>query len=321
MLSQSLALRPGALPVLRRPNWRTLLALFFCLGLAVAPSLADARALRTYSFGSSGVSGLGSRGARTFEQNGAGPITRSMTPSAGYRSGYGGYGGYGYGGSFFARHPFLTGLFGGWLGSMLFRGMGPFGFMFGGLFHLLLLGLLIWFLVRLFSGGRYAGWSRMGGPMPRSVGAAAAPMTRYRGQDTTVDDSDLSAFQTIHEAVQEAWSRGDLARLRTLMTPEMLSYFSEELTRNAGDRVQNIVSNVRLLNGDVTESWVEGDLQYATAYMRWSAIDHVVRLGAGPGMPDAVISGDPRVPIEEEEMWTFVRQRGGRWLLSAIQQV
>jgi predicted lipid-binding transport protein (Tim44 family) len=38
-------------------------------------------------------------------------------------------------------------------------------------------------------------------------------------------------------------------------------------------------------------------------------------------MPDRVISGDPRVPVEQEELWTFVRRRGGNWLLSAIQQV
>jgi predicted lipid-binding transport protein (Tim44 family) len=323
MSPQSLTLGRLALPVMRL-NWRALLALFFCLGLALAPSLADAGALKTFR-GSPGITGFGSRGSRTYDQNGAAPITRSATPSGGY--GYGGYGRYGYGGgSFFARHPFLTGLFGGWIGSMLFRGMGPFGFVFGGLFHLLLIGVLIWFLVRLFSGGRYGRWGAMGAPMmpPRSVGAAAAPSMagqQYRGEDTTVDDSDLNAFEGIHRAIQEAWSHADLARLQTLMTPEMLGYFSEELARNRSQGVQNVVSNVRLLKGDITESWVEGDLQYATAYMRWSAIDHVVRLGAGPGMPDQVVSGDPRAAVEEEEAWTFVRARGGRWLLSAIQQV
>jgi predicted lipid-binding transport protein (Tim44 family) len=55
--------------------------------------------------------------------------------------------------------------------------------------------------------------------------------------------------------------------------------------------------------------------------MRWSAIDHVVRLGTAPGQPDSVVSGDPRTPVEQEEVWTFVRRRGGNWLLSAIQQV
>jgi predicted lipid-binding transport protein (Tim44 family) len=49
------------------------------------------------------------------------------------------------------------------------------------------------------------------------------------------------------------------------MTPEMVGYFSEELTKNTSRGVRNIVSNVRLLAGDITESWEEGDLQYATA--------------------------------------------------------
>src|SRR5262249_36508378 len=137
----------------------------------------------------------------------------------------------------------------------------------------------------------------------------------------TVDDQDLNAFQSIHAAIQEAWAQGDLGRMRQLMTPEMLSYFSEELTRNASQGMQNIVSNVRLLKGEITEAWEEGDLQYATAYMRGTAIGQVVKLGSAPGQPDSVISGDPRTPTEAEEMWPFVRRRGGNWLLSAVQQV
>lgn len=311
---------PAAVPQLTPLRWRLLLAIVLCLVLALAPSVAQARAGRSFSFGgSSGFSGMGSRGARTFEPNGSGAITRSMNPapSYGYHPGYG----YGYGGGMFSRHPFLTGLFGGWLGSMLFRGMGPFGYAFGGLFHLLVLGFLFWLVYRLVSRGFGARAGAAGWGMPRSAGAAATPMARYRGEDTTVDDSDLSAFQAIHAAVQEAWGHGDLDRLRQLMTPEMLSYFSQELTRNASQGVQDLVSNVRLINGDVTEAWNEGDLQYATANLRWSAIDHVVRLGTGPGVPDRVVAGDPRMPIEQEEMWTFVRRRGGHWLLSAIQQV
>jgi predicted lipid-binding transport protein (Tim44 family) len=78
---------------------------------------------------------------------------------------------------------------------------------------------------------------------------------------------------------------------------------------------------VRLLKGDITEAWEEGDLEYATAYMQWSSIDYIVRLGRSPGMPDYLVSGDPTRPIESEEVWTFVRRRDGNWLLSAIQQV
>jgi len=105
------------------------------------------------------------------------------------------------------------------------------------------------------------------------------------------------------------------------MTPEMLGYFSEELTRNASQGVQNIVSGVELVKGELAESWEEGDLQYATAYLRWQALDYVVRLGRSPGDPDYIVSGNPRTPVESEEAWTFVRRHGGDWLLSAIQQV
>ena len=157
--------------------------------------------------------------------------------------------------------------------------------------------------------------------MPRSLGASAVPARSDRGRDINLSDADLSAFQAIHSAVQEAWSAGDLGHLRRLMTPEMLSYFSEELTRNASQGVQNIVSDVQLLKGELTEGWEERDLQYATAYMRWRAHDYVIRLGRSAGDPESIVSGNPRVPVEAEEVWTFVRRRGGDWLLSAIQQV
>jgi len=312
-------------------KWRTLLALFFCASVALAPAVAEARAGSSYG-GSS--SSMGSRGLRTYQNNNAQPLSRSMTPVPQTPAQPGltpalpspAYGG----GSFFQRHPFLTGLAGGFLGSWLFghSGYAADGTMGGSgmgmLLELLIIGVLIYFAVRLFRGRAFStGWPG-GAPfsMPRWAGAAAAaPARRDRGRDINLSDADLGSFQTIHAAVQEAWSAGDLARLRRSMTPEMLSYFSEELTRNASQGVQNIVSDVQLIKGELTESWEEGDLQYATAYMRWRALDYVVRLGRSPGDPDYIVGGNPRVPVEVEEVWTFVRRRGGDWLLSAIQQV
>jgi len=313
-------------------NWRILLALFFCVTLSLAPAIAEARA------GSSAggrSSSMGSRGLRTYENNNAQPLSRSMTPApeaprppglapAMPSPAYGG-------GSFFQRHPFLTGLAGGLVGSWLFGHTGSAadgeggsaGSMIGMLLQFLIIGGLIYFAFRLFRGRALSGGWGSGppGPMPRSAGAAAVPLRRDRGRDVNLADADLTSFQGIHAAVQEAWSAGDLARLRRLMTPEMLSYFSEELTRNASQGVQNIVANVELLKGELMESWEESDLQYATAYLRWRALDYIVRLGRSPGDPDYLVSGNPRTPVEAEEVWTFVRRRGGEWLLSAIQQV
>ena len=308
----------------RLARWRIILALFFSASVALAPAIAEARA-----GGSSGgrSSSMGSRGLRTYENNNAQPLGRSMTSPA--QSGLSeatpspAYGG----GSFFQRHPFLTGLTGGLIGSWLF-GHSVYaadgtsgGSAIGTLLEFLIIGLLIYFAVRLFRRHAFSnGWP--GGTafsMPRSAGASAAPVRRDRGRDINLSNADLSAFQAIHAAVQEAWSAGDLGQLRRLMTPEMLSYFSEELTRNASQGIRNIVSNIELVKGELSESWEEGDLQYATAYMRWRAIDYVTRLGRPPGDPETIVSGNSRV--EAEEVWTFVRRRGGDWLLSAIQQV
>src|SRR5947207_1613010 len=78
--------------------------------------------------------------------------------------------------------------------------------MFGGLLTMLIIGGLIFMAIRLFAGRRAGstGGGMSNGPMPASVGAAAAPSAaRYRGTDATVDDADLNAFQAIHATVQE----------------------------------------------------------------------------------------------------------------------
>src|SRR5216683_1922331 len=105
IMSRQLAPRPLFGRLL---EWRILLAVFFCLALALAPSLAEARA---GSSSSGGGSSMGSRGTRTFDNNGAAPLSRSMTqtPSATSPLAGAGAGAYG-GGSFFQRHPFMSGL-------------------------------------------------------------------------------------------------------------------------------------------------------------------------------------------------------------------
>ena len=55
--------------------WRILLALFFSANLALAPAIAEARAGSSYG----GSSGMGSRGSRTYENNNAQPLSRSVT--------------------------------------------------------------------------------------------------------------------------------------------------------------------------------------------------------------------------------------------------
>ncbi|MGH7091218.1 MAG: TIM44-like domain-containing protein, partial [Stellaceae bacterium] len=236
------------------------LALVCCLGLVLAPVLAEARA--GHSFGNH-PSSMGSRGSRSW----SGTAAPSAQP-------YGGHGS-GHRGSFLQRHPFLTGIGGGLFGSWLFgHGWGG-GSAIGGLFRLILLGLVIWFFVRLIRGRRFSGGRALG---PTAFRSGVAPAPSDRGRDVNLADADLGAFERLHVAVQDAWSAADLGRLRGLMTPQMLDSFDDELSRNSSQGVQNIVTDIRLLNGELTEAWEEGDRQYATALLRWRAIDYVARL-------------------------------------------
>jgi predicted lipid-binding transport protein (Tim44 family) len=75
---------------------------------------------------------------------------------------------------------------------------------------------------------------------------------------------------------------------------------------------------VKLLQGDVAESWRENGSDYATAALRYSLIDVTVDRATG-----AVVAGDAQTPSEVKELWTFRRDdraRADGWQLSAIQQ-
>lgn len=279
---------------------KPLLSLFLALALALGASLllpAAARARAGFSHGGVHLS-IGSRGARTPERGIGQPLYGAHSPPSGA-------------GGFAPRHPFMAGLFGGFLGAFLFGHGGLFGLV-------IIIAVIAIVLLASRSGpflrGRAGPATVFSGPMAAPGGMAAPD----RGRDIALPDADLDAFQRLHAAIQEAWSQADMARLSQLVTPEMLRWFSEELSRNAAQGVRNIVSGVELVKGELSESWEEQDRQYATALMRWRALDYTVRLGGTAGV---VVSGDPRAPVEAEEVWTFMRRRGGPWLLSAIQQI
>jgi predicted lipid-binding transport protein (Tim44 family) len=277
---------------------------------------------------------MGSRGGRTYSAlPGADTVQRSLMPPAG-PSGLTGprapaAPGYGYGyaqPSFAQRHPFMTGVLGGlagsWLGGLMF---GHPAYAYGGFGHAGgAFGSLLWLLV-LFAIGlglfRRARRHLHAYPTGRPPAYAMSGFAPAPQSPVTLADRDFDAFGDALNQVQTAWGNGDLAHLQRFVTPEMLSYFSEQLANNRSQGLENRVHNVVLLRGEAREAWAEGVVDYATVRLRWSAVDYTVRAGRRPTDPDFVAEGDPRRPVEAEEFWTFRRSRGGRWLLSAIQQV
>src|SRR2546423_10539929 len=133
----------------------------------------------------------------------------------------------------------------------------------------------------------------------------------------TIEKEDYDAFERLLGEIQLAYGRGDERALGDRVTPEMLSYFTQELEANKKKGVRNEVSDPKLLQGDLAEAWREGNDEYATVAMRFSLVDATVD-GSG-----RVVSGSRTSPQEVTEIWTFRRARGGnasQWELSAIQQ-
>ncbi len=188
------------------------------------------------------------------------------------------------------RHGFLAGLVGGALGfglaSLLFR--------HGGLGLVLLvavIGVLVWSRRQRLAGGP---------PVP---GGATVPL----GQ------ADRDAFTASLLAVQRAWTLGDRDAIGRLATPEMVGILLDQIDDLARRGARNSVSDVRIQQASVAETWSEGALDYATIGFRFSAIDITTDRNG------RVLDGSPTEHVVTEEAWTFVRRRGGPWVLSAIQ--
>ena len=284
---------------------------------------------------------FGSRGSRTFSTPSitrvapapTAPIQRSMTPNTGPTTpGYQQPNGFNRGGFWSGLGG---GLLGGMLGGLLFHGLfgSMLGFGFGGIgggfsmiFQLLIVGGLIWLAFRWFGNrrqqpaGSYGQGFPFGGASQSPYNGPAYGGSGYSSTGSTnrdevgISNTDLETFERMLGEVQAAFAREDHQGLRRLSTPEMVSYFSEELADNATHGLRNDVTDLKFLEGELAEAWREGNRDYATVAMHWSAIDVMRDRQTGE-----VKQGDPDHPVEGRELWTFVRENGGNWLLSAIQ--
>jgi predicted lipid-binding transport protein (Tim44 family) len=226
----------------------------------------------------------------------------------------------------------MSGLMGGLLGAgiagMLFggglfggiNGIGSFLWFLVQIFLLVLVGRFLWRLFSRYMASRGA-QPALAGPrlMARDNLQDGRPMSAVGGGSPTqpppaITAADYQAFEQLLRDVQTAWSNQDQNTLRAVATPEMVSYFADQLAQQSGRGVRNAVTDVKLEQGDLSEAWSEGGRDYATVAMRYSMID-VTRDAGG-----RVVDGDLAQRTEATEFWTFVRAPGARWMLSAIQQ-
>lgn len=318
--------------------------------LALAAMLA-ALSLTVVTADARPSSSFGSRGGRTYSAppptatapNAARPMDRTMTqPSAAGQTRPGAA-------ATAPRPGLFGGMFGGGLLGGLaagFLGAGLFGMLFGhgflgGMGSLAsMLGLLLQVgLVVLVGMLLYRWWQRRNGVEPATAGGPSmrqglqggdgrphqqsmlgglfgggsqANASQPQGEPIQLQPDDFGTFEKLLGEVQAAYGREDLGTLRSHVTPEMLSYYSDEMAHNASNGDVNQISDVKLLQGDLSEAWREGSDEYATVSMRYSLNDRIVARDSGKLIE--------QLPSEATELWTFRRTRGGQWLLSAVQQ-
>lgn len=311
---------------------RTLaVVLSVALPLAISIEAADARV------GGGGSSG--SRGSRTYSAppstttapGAAQPMNRTFTQPGTPAAGTAAAGAANKGG-FFNRPGMgmLGGLAAGFLGAGLlgmlfggglFSGLGGLSSIIGLLLQIALIVIVVrlamsWWQRRHTPASAYAGAPPAEGPGGQTsfrsglsgfgLGSSQPPLE--------IQPADYEAFERLLGEIQAAWSNEDVAKLHTLATPEMVSYFSKDLEENKARNDINKVSDVKLLQGDLAEAWREGETDYASVAMRFSLVDKTLERNTG-----RLVAGS-ETPVEVTEVWTFARRRGADWELSAIQQ-
>lgn len=329
------------------------LALVFSLSTL---DIADARRAGGMSgFGSRGSKTHQAPATTQTAPNTAAPVERSMTPNTGAQtrpaqSAAANAAKPGFFNSF-GRSMMGGLLVGGLIGMLLGNGLGGMAGMLGMILQVALIGGAIMLALRYFANrNRPATASAGGANMNRSqnfgsqfgkrddqsharsstsvpssgmsggasdFGSVSSMAKPVEEKSLTVTQEDLEHFEKMLTEVQTAYGQENYATLRQLATPEAMSYLAEELGENATQGLRNHVSAVKLLQGDVSESWSEDSKDYATVAIRYESIDYLTDRETGE-----LTDGETNEVSESTEVWTFVRPANGRledWKLSAIQ--
>jgi predicted lipid-binding transport protein (Tim44 family) len=297
--------------------------LALALPLIAAASSADARV-------GGGISS-GSRGTRTFAPppttptapNAAQPFNRTITspssPGVGAPAGGGFFNRPGMGMFGGLAAGFLgAGLLGMLFGGGMFGGLGGFSSIIGLILQIGLIVLLVRFAMSWWQRRHEAQAAYAGGPSPLGAQATMqAPAGFGLGSGSApleIQPADYETFERLLGETQDAWSHEDIGRLQRIATPEMVSYIAGDIEQHKARNVVNTVTGTKLLQGDLAEAWREGNTDFASVAMRYSLVDKTVDRASG-----RLVEGSEQ-PQEVTEVWTFLRERGGNWELSAIQQ-
>jgi predicted lipid-binding transport protein (Tim44 family) len=234
------------------------------------------------------------------------------------------------------------GVAGGFLGSMLFSGlghagMGGFGGSGFGLFEIILLGGLLYLLYRYFIKRKQAeapaGSYYQTGSTPSSESQTPYTAPPYQDQSYSVSDAntginyirqmdpsfDENRFTDMcmdsFFKIQGAWANRDMNGVRGILTTEMIGILQRDADKLKMEKKINKLDNIAVRSVEITEAWQEGGMDFITVRLLASLLDYTTS-EAGE-----ILLGSKTDPVKFEEYWTFTRPVGNNaWQLSAINQ-
>jgi len=226
------------------------------------------------------------------------------------------------------------GIMGGFLGSLLFSGLaqagwGGFGGSGIGLFEILLIAGLGYFLIRKFRSPALAtGYGAMQYQNNTGYESDSAPVRAalvpndidYRTIEmmdrSFAPEQFLKTAQDLFFKIQGAWNREDRSTLQSLCGSELMQAWNQELDSLRSQGRKNRMDNIALRESEITEAWTENGIDYITVRFHANLLDFTIDERSG-----AVIEGSNSESVEFEEFWTFSRPVGpNSWKLTAVQQ-
>ncbi|HVO65446.1 MAG TPA: Tim44 domain-containing protein [Syntrophales bacterium] len=229
------------------------------------------------------------------------------------------------------------GMAGGFLGSLLFGGMGMGGFNGSGigLLEIILISGLLYFLYSYLrrrkqaesAAGTY--YQTGASSAERQTSFSASPQYQgfaetdvqtgighIRQLDASFDEarfSDLSMDNFFK--IQGAWINRDMASVKDILTEEMFGILQRDADKLRAEKKINKLDNIAVRSVEITEAWQEGGIDFITVRFLASLLDYTVSDSG------ELLSGSKTEPVKFEEYWTFTRPAGNnRWQLSAINQ-
>lgn len=215
------------------------------------------------------------------------------------------------------------GVAGGFLGSMLFSSLGHAGGFGGGggglgfLEILLIAGLAYlgfrWWKNRAGTSSSFQNTPTYDYSAPTvSEGLNHAP---FGSRSTAAAKLDSDEASDIFFKIQAAWTRRDLSSVRDRIGGEMTAILDQDLQALKNAHRVNRLENISVRRTDVTDSWQEDGVDYATVRFTANLLDYTV-----DETSNQIVEGSDTAPVKFEEDWTFAKGAAKDWQLVGIQQ-